>query len=273
MKKEIAMKKTLIALLLILCAVLSFFVAAQKATATESYDGTIASIDQKTKQVLALSASAVVISTGISALRDDMGSPIADKLADFTGYFLLILCVLYTEKNALTILGFAVFKIIIPIACLLGIYSVFKGSNTSRRVAWKLAVFSLAVFAAIPISLRVSDMVYENHKEIVEIALTDTNQMDDQSTQISEAGGDKSKIASLFTGWKETISGFINKGAQIVNQLVESIAVFVVTTCVIPLLVLVFILWLVKVLFGVAIAYPNPRRWRKTVSGVRGTRK
>ena len=25
----------------------------------------------------------------------------------------------------------------------------------------------------------------------------------------------------LFTGWKETISGFINKGAQIVNQLVE----------------------------------------------------
>lgn len=267
MKKEIAMKKTLIALLLVLCAVLSFFVAAQKATAKESFDGTIASIDQKTKQVLALSASAVAISTGISALKNDLGTPIAEKLADFTGYFLLILTILYTEKNLLTILGMVVFKFIIPGACLLRIGSLVFNSDYLCRVSRKIAIFSLVVFFAIPISLWVSDAVYENHKDIVETALTETNQMNDQSSQISEANGDKTKITSLLASWKETISGFLDKAAQIINRFVESIAIYIATTCVIPLLVLALFLWLIKVLFGFAIDFPNPRKWRKAISG------
>ena len=123
----------------------------------------------------------------------------------------------------------------------------------------------MVVYLAIPLSLWVSDVVYENHKATVETALTETSQMDDKSSQISEANGDKNKITSLFSGWKETISGFLDKAAKTVNRFVESIAIFVATTCVIPLLVLALILWLVKVLFGFAIDFPNPKKLRKTL--------
>ena len=65
-------------------------------------------------------------------------------------------------------------------------------------------------------------------------------------------------IASMKTG--KTISSVLDQGAQIINRFVESIAVFIVTSCVIPILVLAFVLWLIKLLFGVKLALPQRKK-------------
>lgn len=259
MKRETLLKNVLLSALLLLAAAISIFVLAQKTSSNETFAATIASLDEKTKNVLQLSASSALISTGISALPGDTASPIAGKLADFTGYFLLILTVLYTEKNLLTILGAAVFRFIIPIACVLCIAALFSGSQVLRRAAAKIAIFGLAVFIAIPLSLRVSDMVYENHRDIVEIALQESDEMSEESAQLSNEGGSNG-VLSLLKKTGQTISSVLDKGANIINRFVESIAVFIVTSCIIPILVLAFVLWLIKLLFGVKISLPKGKR-------------
>ena len=52
----------------------------------------------------------------------------------------------------------------------------------------------------------------------------------------------------------------LDKGANIINRFVESIAVFIVTSCIIPILVLAFVLWLIKLLFGVKITLPRGKK-------------
>ena len=46
------------------------------------------------------------------------------------------------------------------------------------------------------------------------------------------------------------MSGLLDKGEALLNHFIETIAVMMVTSCVIPVVILVFLLWLVKVLFG-----------------------
>ena len=117
--------KILISLLLILLAVVSCFPIARLCDNSALNRSLLASIDDKTATVMKLTSAAAIASAGITAIPGDTATPIAEKLADLTGYFLLVLSVLYTEKALLTLLGAAAFKILVPVACALGILGVW----------------------------------------------------------------------------------------------------------------------------------------------------
>ena len=263
MERKDLLKKGFIAALLLLAACVSFFLIANWASSNALFEGIHASVDQKTQRVLGLSASSAAISTGISLLPGDAGTPIAQKIADLTGDFLLILCVLYTEKNLLAVIGSVVFRYAIPIACGLLIWYQFRDREILRTLAVKLIVFGLAVFMAIPISLKVSDAIYENHKEIVEMTAEEAEKMNGTTSQLTEAGDAGGAIAAVLDRLKETSSGLVNRGAEMLNRFIESIAIFIVTTCIMPLLVLVLLLWLVNKLTGISIDYTVFRRRRR----------
>ena len=53
-----------------------------------------------------------------------------------------------------------------------------------------------------------------------------------------------------MTNLSGTVTELTNKAASIMNRFIEAVAVMIVTSCVIPLLVLLFFLWLVKLLTG-----------------------
>ena len=44
---------------------------------------------------------------------------------DLSGYFVVVLCAIFLEKYLVTITGFAAFKVLIPIACVLISANVF----------------------------------------------------------------------------------------------------------------------------------------------------
>lgn len=52
----------------------------------------------------------------ITLIPGDVGTPIAEKVADLSGYLLIVLCAIFLEKYLVTITGYAAFKIFIPVA-------------------------------------------------------------------------------------------------------------------------------------------------------------
>ena len=57
-------------------------------------------------------------------------------------------------------------------------------------------------------------------------------------------------------------SGITDKVGTMVNNFIEALAVMLVTSCVIPILVILFFVWLIKLLFAVElpVSYSGARR-------------
>ena len=251
MKENAMLKKVFICVLLLLAAVISLLYVGDWAMKIETHDHTINSIDEKVDMVMKLTAASTVASAGISAIPGDTATPIAEKLADFTQYFLLIMCVLYAEKYSVTIIGLATFKILIPLACVFMGISMFSESALWRRLAVKFAVFGMAIFLIIPASVRVSDMIYTTFDESISNTISSAEQIADDTAEITDAGEDSGLIQSILNGISETASSLTEKAANTLNRFVETLAVMIVTSCVIPILVVIFFVWMAKIITGV----------------------
>lgn len=248
--ENIRLQKLLICLLLVLAAVISFFPLGNMASSTDKHSNEIAKLDEKIETVLKLSASATAVSVGVTMLPDDTATPIAEKLADFTSYFLVILTVLYAEKYLITILGFGAFKIIIPAAAALCILAVAFAQKGMGKLSLKLVLFALALYFAIPLGLTVSDKVYDTYQTSINETIESAELISSETDEYSEQ---KTGIISALSNLSETASNLLQRATSIINNYVESIAVLIVTSCVIPLLVVIFMIWVAKMLLGVDI--------------------
>lgn len=251
------LQRVLICVMLVFAALVSCLLLAKQATAQTTYQGTIASIDQKVETVLKLTATSTVASAGISAIPDDTATPIAEKLADFTEYFLLILCVLYAEKYLLTVIGAGVFQWVVPAACLALIVAQFSEKPQWKRLGTKMVLVGLAMLLTIPTSVRVSDMIYETYQVSFNETIAAAEDFTADTSELTQAK-DEGVIAGLLNKLSETAATLSNKAAQLMNRFVESLAVMIVTSCVIPLVVLFFFLWLIRLVTGIDFTVPTP---------------
>lgn len=72
---------------------------------------------------------------------------------------------------------------------------------------------------------------------------------------------DKAKDA--VNSVKNTLSVTADSVKNMVNKFIDGLAVLIVTTCLIPVLVIVFFIWLVKLVLGSAISSPGAVAMRK----------
>lgn len=261
--REAVLKKTLFCLVMALVAVVSCLFVAEHVSTAEGGRAVAASINEKSETVLKLTAASTLASAGISAIPGDTATPIADKLADFTEYFLLILCVLYAEKYLLAITGAAAFRVLVPCACAALIVGAFWNGRAMRRLALRLALFALALLVAIPASIGVSDMVYGAYRQSIDATVRETQELGDETAALSEAEGDEGLIASILKQFSDTASSLADKAARLLNRYVEALAVLIVTSCILPLLALAFFVWLIKLLTGVSLPVNVPPRRRR----------
>jgi hypothetical protein len=156
---------------LIILALVSFFPLAKSFPDSKLYDDTAkectVSIDEKTATVLRLTATATVTSAGLSAIPGDTATPIAEKLADFSEYFLLILCVLYAEKYLLAIIPAGVFRLLVPLACLFFCVGAIRSSRRWAAQGGRLLLVGLLMLCVIPVSLQVSDKIYDTYQDSI----------------------------------------------------------------------------------------------------------
>lgn len=247
--------RTLAAVILIFAAAVSGLLIANWAASQETYAATVASIDEKVETVLKLTATSTVSSAGISAIPGDTATPIAEKLADFTEYFLLILCVLYSEKYLLTVIGAGVFRILIPCACGLALIGLYGSSGVMKRLAVKIGAFGIALFIAIPTSIWISDAIYDTYQLSIDQTITAAEAFSEETAELS-GQKDTGVIAAILDRISETASSLSDKAAKLMNRFIEALAVLIVTSCVIPVLVLLFFIWLIKMLTGIEVPVP-----------------
>ena len=259
MKSNSSLKIILITVGCILIAALSFFFLAGILSSPETYAGIIRSIDDKVETVLKLTASSTAASAGITAIPGDAGTPIAEKLADFSEYGILILCVLYAEKYLLSILGSGVFKYIIPIACILYPIGFFRDLEGIKPILKKIAIVSLALYFVIPLSVHISDRIYDTYQASIDNTISAAEDLAEDAAIAGSSAEDQNAIQRIWNALSESASSFAERGAEILNRFIESLAVMIVTSCVIPILVLLFSLWIINQVFGFSIPAPSRR--------------
>jgi len=249
--------------ILALTIILSCTVVGNKLTDPATYAHTIEVLDQNRTTVLGLSAAAAAASAAVSALPDDICSPLAQEISEFTTWFLLILGVIYLEKYLLTILGAAACYILIPLGCGAFLINCFFPKGALKSIGIKLLAFAAAVLLVIPTSVWVSDQINAIYSKSIEItvqsatAVTDnliggvTDENQEKTTVIDEA-------KALLGDLSGSVAGVIEQFKNVLNRFVEATAVMIVTTCLIPVLVILFFAWIVKTLFNIQIILPTP---------------
>lgn len=285
-------QKCITAAVLLLVAILSITVVGKYASAPENHQKTITSLDEKKQTVMELTAASTVTSALITLLPGDTATPIAEKMADVSGYLLVVLCAIYLEKYLVTITGYVAFTYLIPIACGLWIFNLIFANATVRKLAAKLAVFGLAISLVVPASVKISDLIGDTYQAQIEATIEDARNTqsilensgvvdDTNATETTGTTGTATQdtqekdnstsgsVANIFDWAKDAISGAKDSVANVVenvtisteelvqkvenslNHFIEAVAVMIITSCVIPMLVLLLFFWMVKIVLDV----------------------
>lgn len=294
MKNNFDRTKCITAVVLLLVAILSITVVGRYASAPENHQKTIASLDEKKQTVMELTAASTVTSALITLLPGDTATPIAEKMADVSGYLLIVLCAIYLEKYLVTITGYVAFTYLIPIACGLWIFNLIFENATVRKLAAKLAVFGIAIFLVVPASVKISDLIGDTYQAQIEATIedakstqnilensdmvNDTNETEDNGTGATgtatgnaqeKENSNSGSVTNIFDWAKDaffsakdsvanvvenvTISTeeLVQKVENSLNHFIEAVAVMIITSCVIPMLVLLLFFWMVKIVLDV----------------------
>jgi hypothetical protein len=234
------LKKIAIVALLLMVAVISITRVAPWAGNPDNHTHSIEQTQEKISTVMTLSAGAAGTSATLSLLPGDICTPIAEQLAELAKYFMMILSALYLEKFMISLAGYITFTVIIPIACVILCGSVVFEKKNWSTIAFKIAFIGLIIYIIVPASVKLSDMVYQTQAETVNSAVEEYNELEIDG---DSDGGIISELTSLTNETIDKVTSFL-------SSLLESLSVMIVTSCIIPALVFVFLVWLVKTIFA-----------------------
>ena len=153
--------------------------------------------------------------------------------------------------------GYVTFTFLIPISCvLLGIY-IFWKCDILKKLAIKLSVFGIIIFITVPLSVQISNLIENSYQDTLNNAKT---------TEIVAEEQEKDNDDSLLSKFKEGISNIgdnvselVKKGEQALSNFIDAIAILLITSCFIPIIVLIFLIWIIKMIFGINISLPNKK--------------
>lgn len=251
-------------LLLALAAAVSFFIVTAKLPESDFVRDSLESVEESSDTVMKLSAATLSTSLAISALPDDFGTPLADTLADMNIYFIAILVVLFLEKILIQFGIKAAFTILIPLACLAGAAFAVTKKQLLKGLAVRLCVLGLAVALVVPCSTHLSGTVAS---ELTDYVNETIEQTESGADKLSEAmtGGEENrsifeKLSDLFQTAINDISDLLLHFQNNIRRCMNSIAILILTNCLMPLLTFFILKWILKELFQLVIPLPPLRR-------------
>jgi len=265
------------AAVLIALALVSIFILSRVASSPEVLGGVRESLDSQQATVSGLALGATGLSALISLVPGDALTPVADQLADVSGWFMVVIAAIILQKILVTVAGTIAFTLVIPLACALGVVYVYTRRESLRSLALRFAVFGLVLCLAVPGSIAVSTALTATYADITAAA-----QLADETSDDAEPGGsageaapdtdaelDDRNLLESIGDWvaraAENIGDFVGESLANVNEIkdeavnqlnmyMEQFALLVVTACVMPILVMLLFAWIIKLLFSVDIA-------------------
>ncbi len=270
------LNKAIIVALMIIIACISIFGISQVMADPETYGDTIAALDEKKTTVMELTAATTATSVGIAAIPGDATTPIANKLMDLSSWYVVIIAVIIVEKYLLTLMGVVAAKAIIPIACVMFAWFAITKSDAARVFAIKMLILAVSLVMVLPTSVYVSDLLQATYDDTINTTIETSKEisatMDGSNDAIEDAKDEassednkdknplewlKDQIASAQDKAENAVgsitsgvSGSVDKLKAVLNQFIEMVAILIVVNCVMPILVITFFFWVVKMIFG-----------------------
>lgn len=223
---------------------------------------------------MGLSVGSATASAVVSAIPDDTCTPIANQLAGISKDFGIIVGVILLEKYLLTTLGFVLFGILVPVSCLgLAVATLLPDHSHAKEFLFsgtvRILIVGVVLWGSIPASVFLTDKIEETYEASISAALnsadeaaavseliSDDNEPDEKADDENIIVAAYHRVRDFFCGPSEAISDLTGKAAELVgwaqtalSNFIEGLAVMAVTTCVIPILVPLFGLWVIKLLF------------------------
>ncbi len=236
-------KKITLVLALIALALVSITKITPITTDVKTHEHSIEQIDREIDSVLKLTAGATAASAGISLLPDDSCTPIAQQFAELAKYFLVVLSALYLEKYLISLLGYVAFSFVVPLACIILSAGIIWNRDKVKILSLRLVVAALAIYFAIPFSVRVSETIYDTYETSIEETINSA----DRISVVNEDEGVIEKFVSWIADAAGTIADYVT---GLLSRFIEAVAVMLVTSCLIPILVIIFFAWIIKIVFN-----------------------
>lgn len=259
--------RVIVTAVLVVLAIVSAFPLATHFSSPETYSGVTQTLEGQKSTALGLVATATTASVAVSAIPDDVGTPIANQLADLSGKLAVVLAIIYLEKFLLTTFGLIAFRCFVPAGiALLCLWLWLRGRWSPSRVlfVWgvKLLVVALALATLVPVSAGLTQTITNQYQtslaaeeasqeanETSETVYEDNTSQDTEENQnILEMLG--SAISSGVDALASGAADAANAVGEQLNKLIDAVAVSIVTSCLVPLAVLLLYLWLIKLFTG-----------------------
>lgn len=256
--KKIYMKNTVYSIILIIISLLSIFVLAPIASSTEFHEKSIKNLDDKKMTVVGITASMTAVATGLALAPGDATTPLANQIMKISSYMLIIVATIFLEKILLTLTGYLAFKFLIPISCILLIAHLFLRKNILLKLSLKISSLGLILFILVPVSISLSSFIENNYKDQIDnVKNAETIMEEDIDNNDSNDSKWFSTIKEGITSIGDETSKLMEKGKQLLSNFIDTIAILMITTCVIPIIVLMLMVWIVKGFIGIDIPISN----------------
>ena len=242
-------------LLVVFIMVLSINVLFYKIPEMKWVQESVESLDKSQETIMTFSGTTIATSVAMSALPDDFATPLAQTISDLNVYFVFMLIVVFVEK-LLVVEGIKIaLGYIIPAACVLYIIYILSTKAVFKDFSKKLLILGIAVVTVIPVSTHFTETVCEDYMVYVDETIAET-----------EAGADEiNNSGSLI----QNVSNYLTYFKNVVKKCVNSVAIMVVLTFIVPLLVMLLFRWLLKELFALHIPIPD-KQWVELENKLKG---
>ena len=258
-------------LILVLIGVFSFFVITSWLPDRGFIKDSIESVEESSNTVMKFSAATLSTSLAISALPDDFATPLADCLADMNIYFIAILVMLHFEQLLIRYGVKLAFAIAIPVACGIGILSILLKKELLKGIAARVAVLGLAVALVVPCSTHITNYVAADLTAYVENTIADTEDGADKLNEAMDGGTEEQtifeKLSDLFQTAINDMSNLLTHFQNTIRKCMNSIAILILTNCLMPIVNFFILKWILKETFHIALPMPQMRRKHHFESG------
>lgn len=243
-------------LICIIAILFSMIYLAPKMGAPQTYEKTIMSLDKKSKGVVELSALTVGVSSAITALPGDTGTTVADHLMDLNSGLFIVMIALFLEKYLLTIIGEIVFYFIIPLAFIILAIGFLKNIPSLRLKFINIFLTGILLVTAVPTGIHIADQIEDIYNFSLENTIQEAKNIKEETEDATNDATEEDSnfitgaISKVTDAISNAVTGIVDKGETFLNTVTQSLAILIVTSCVIPLLIVFLFLKLIKYTIG-----------------------
>ena len=257
MRKEKLVKILAIVFLM----VFSFTVLTHVIPESKFVQDTVKHLEDSQNTIMKFSGTTIATSLSLSALPNDFASPLASTVSDLNTYFIFIFAVLFVEK-LLVIEGIKIALVwMIPAACVLGILAIVFEKEMFKNFAKKLLILGISVIMVVPVSTHFTETVCADYLTYVDETIEEADAGAGKINEIMAEGNEQAtffdKLSDAFKTAISDVNDLLAYFKNVVKKCVNSVAVMIVTTFVLPMLVMLLFRWLLTELFALHLPAPK----------------